>query len=99
MREAEVQEGCPHLAVALDEVGGRAAPRGRRGVGGWAGGGHDAERRGPPLPLPPSPGAAEERSQLVERQAERVPAVAQPERATQRARAPPAEPDRNARLR
>src|SRR2546427_176958 len=52
----------------------------------------------PPPPLAGAAGAREERRQLVERQAERVPAVAERERAPERARAPAAEPDRDPRL-
>ena len=39
-------------------------------------------------------GTAKQRSELLERQTERIPAVAQLERAAERARAPPPEPDR-----
>src|SRR5439155_24026987 len=57
------------------------------------------ERRRPRAPLAGGAGTREERPELVERQAKRVPAVTEDERAAERARAPPAEPDRHLRLR
>jgi len=100
VREAEVHDRRSQVAVASDQVGERAPALGDlRRVEQAVGGEHDVERTRPLLPFPPSPGAEEKCRQLIKREAERVPAVPELERATERARAPPAEPDRNARLR
>src|SRR5207237_7508117 len=93
--EAEIQDGRARGSVAADEIREPLPLGGRRRIGWIRRRQHDVEPR---APFGRIARAVKERGELLQREPEGIPAIAEDQRAAERARAPAAEPDRDARL-